>query len=189
MTFDPHWRDRADSPDDVVRHVKSHDRVFLHGACATPEPLVRALSARQDLDRVDLYHLHTAGTHDFVAPSARGRLHSNSFFTGAPCRGPIAEGWADFVPIFLSEIPWLFKTGVVPLDVALLQLSPPDVHGNCTLGTSVDAAMSAAEHATTVLAEVNVRMPRTHGHTVVPFSRVAAFCLTDRPLAQSAPVV
>jgi len=189
MTFDPHWRDRADSVEDVVRHVKSGDRVFIHGACATPEPLVRALGSRQDLDRVELYHLHTAGALDLVAPPARGRLHSNSFFTGASCRGPITEGWADFVPIFLSEIPWLFKTGEVPLDVAVLQLSPPDVHGNCTLGTSVDAAMAAADHATTVIAEINLQMPRTHGHTAVPFSRVRAFCVTDRPLAQSAPAV
>ena len=185
MAFDPNWRARAESPDDVVCHVKSHDRVFLHGACATPVPLVQALAARQDLEGVELYHLHTTGTDDFVASSARGRLHSNSLFTGAGCRAPTAEGWADFVPIFLSEIPWLFKTGEVPLDVALLQLSPPDVHGNCTLGTSVDAAMAAADHATIVLAEINLRMPRTHGHTVVPLSRVSAFCLTDRPLAES----
>jgi acyl-CoA hydrolase len=116
-------------------------------------------------------------------------LHSNSFFTGPDFRTAIAEGWADFVPIFLSEIPYLFKSGVIPLDVAILQLSPPDVHGNCTLGTSVDAAMAAADRATLVLAEVNERMPRTHGHTVVPLSRLHAFCLTDRPLVESAPAV
>ncbi len=189
MPLDPSWRSRAVSPADAVAHVRSRDRVFIHGACATPAPLVQALAARQDLDGVELYHLHTAGAHDFVAPEARGRLRSNSLFTGAACRTPIAEGWADFVPIFLSEIPYLFKSGEVPLDVALLQLSPPDVHGNCTLGTSVDAAMAAADHAAVVVAEINERMPRTHGHTVVPLSRLRAFCVTDRPLAESAPAV
>ncbi len=189
MPLDPTWRSRAESPGDVVGRIRSGDRVFIHGACATPLPLVQALAARQDLDRVELYHLHTAGTNDFVAPPARGRFHSNSLFTGSPWRTPIAEGWADFVPIFLSEIPWLFKTGEVPLDVAVLQLSPPDAHGHCTLGTSVDAALAAADHARVVVAEINLRMPRTSGHSVVPFSRLAAFCVTDRPLAESTPAV
>ena len=189
MPLDPAWRSRAESPADVVGRIRSGDRVFIHGACATPVPLVQALAARQDLDGVELYHLHTAGANELAAPPARGRFHSNSLFTGSPWRAPIAEGWADFVPIFLSEIPWLFKTGEVALDVALLQLSPPDAHGHCTLGTSVDAAMAAADHARMVVAEINLRMPRTSGHTVVPFSRVAAFCLTDRPLAESAPAV
>jgi 4-hydroxybutyrate CoA-transferase len=187
LPLDPNWRSRAESPAAVVARIASRDRVFIHGACATPLPLVQALAARRDLEDVELYHLHTSGAPELVAPSVRGRLHSNSLFTGAICRAPIAEGWADVVPIFLSEIPWLFKTGEVPLDVAVLQVSPPDRHGHCTLGTSVDAAMAAADHATTVLAEINVRMPRTLGHTVVPLSRLAGFCLTDRPLAQSEP--
>ena len=187
MPFDPSWRARAESPEDVARHVKSQDRVFLHGACATPIPLVQAMAARTDLEGVELYHLHTSGIASVVEPAARGRFHSNSLFTGHDFRGPIDRGQADFVPIFLSEVPWLFKTGAVPLDVAILQLSPPDVQGNCTLGTSVDTAMSAADHAKLVIAEINLRMPRTMGHTVVPFARIGAFCVTDRPLAESPP--
>lgn len=187
MRTEANWRARAETPEDVVGRISSGDRVFLHGACATPVPLIDALAAREDLQSVQLYHLHTAGSHSFMAPSARGRLHSNSLFAGPGCRKAIAEGWADALPIFLSEIPWLFKTGEVPLDVALLQLSPPDVHGNCTLGTSVDTAMAAADHARIVLAEINMRMPRTHGHTVVPLSRVSAFCVTDRALAEAEP--
>jgi acyl-CoA hydrolase len=97
-------------------------------------------------------------------------------------RKAVEEGRADFVPIFLSDIPCLFASGAVKLDVALLQLSPPDRHGNCTLGTSVDAAMAAAVHATEVVAEVNRRMPRTHGNTVVPLNRLAAYTETDREL-------
>jgi len=182
---DANWRARAESPEEVVGRVAGGHRVFVHGACATPLPLVEALSKRRDIEGVELYHMHTSGTGAFVAPETAGHLHSNSLFTGAACRAAVAEGRADVIPIFLSEIPWLFRTGEVPLDVALLQLSPPDVHGNCTLGTSVDSAMAAADYAKVVLAEINLRMPRTHGHTVVPFSRVTAFCLTDRPLAEA----
>jgi acyl-CoA hydrolase len=107
---------------------------------------------------------------------------SVSLFTGAPLRRAIEEGAADFMPIFLSDIPFLFRTGRILLDVALLQVSPPDAHGFCTLGTSVDAALSAALSARYVVAEVNDRMPRTHGNTLVPFSRIHAFVHTDRPL-------
>ena len=94
----------------------------------------------------------------------------------------MAEGRADFVPIFLSEIPRLFRSGRVPLDVALVQLSPPDRHGLCTLGTSVDTARAAVDSARIVIAEINERMPRTHGNAVVPLHRVSAFVRSDRPL-------
>jgi acyl-CoA hydrolase len=96
----------------------------------------------------------------------------------------VAAGRADFVPVFLSDVPHLFASGGLRLDVAILQLSPPDRHGLCTLGTSCDAARAAADSAAVVLAEVNERMPRTHGHTAVPLSRLTAFTHTDRPLPE-----
>ena len=176
------WRERAVSPADVVAHIKSGDRVFVHGSCATPTPLLEALSARTDLEGVQLYHLHLNGPAPFADPEQAGRITSNSLFTGPAMRGPIAEGRADFIPVFLSDIPRLFASGTIPLDVALIQLSPPDAHGHCTLGPSVDAAMSASMHARTVLAEINPRMPRTVGNTVVPLSRVHAWMASDRPL-------
>jgi acyl-CoA hydrolase len=98
----------------------------------------------------------------------------------------VIEGRADFVPVFLSDIPGLFASGQIPLDVAILQLSPPDRHGLCTLGTSCDVARAAADAAPVVLAEINAQMPRTHGHTAVPLDRVTAFVATDRPLAEHA---
>ena len=165
---------------EAVRLLKSGDRVFVHGAAATPTTLLEAASARADLEGVELYHLHTNGPAPFAEPGVAGRLHSNSLFIGPELRKPVDEGRADFVPIFLSDIPGLFTDRVVPLDVALLSLSPPDRHGNCTLGTSVDATRAAADSATLVLAEINERMPRTHGNTVVPFERVDAFVLSDR---------
>jgi 4-hydroxybutyrate CoA-transferase len=175
-------RDRAVSPAEAAARVRSGTVVFLHGAAATPTPLVEALAARRDLADVRIYHLHTAGPAPFAAPGREDEFRSVSLFTGAPLRAAIAEGRADFVPIFLSDIPGLFSSGAVPLDAALLQLSPPDEHGLCSLGTSVDAAKAAAESARLVIAEINEQMPRTHGNNVVPFSRLDAFIATDRPL-------
>jgi len=181
------WTHRAVSPEDAVSLMTSGMRVFVHGAAATPTPLVVAMAARQDLEGVRLYHLHTTGPAPFAAPEAAGRFTSVSLFTGEPLRKAIQEGRADFMPIFLSDIPGLFSEGRIPLDVALVQLSPPDHHGNCTLGTSVDAAKAAADSARFVIAEINEQMPRTHGNTVVPFSRISAFIRTDRPIHEHKP--
>ena len=176
------WRDRAQTPEEALRSIESGMSIFVHGAAATPTPLLDALVRRPDLERITLYHLHTAGAAPFADPGHRDRFFSVSLFTGPFLRGPISEGLADYVPIFLSDIPSLFLTGKVRLDVALLQLSPPDRHGYCTLGTSVDAALAASQAARYVIAEINDRMPRTLGNTLVPFKRLHAFTTTDRPL-------
>lgn len=176
------WKDGAQSPDEAVRLVKSGMRVFIHGASATPSPLLDALARRTDLADVTLYHLHTNGPAPFADPSHRGRFFSVSLFTGPALRDAIAEGRADYVPVFLSDIPSLFSTGRVPIDIAFLQLSPPDTHGYCTLGTSVDAALAASRSATRIVAEINERMPRTHGNTLVPLKSVSAYVASDRPI-------
>jgi 4-hydroxybutyrate CoA-transferase len=182
-----HWMSRAVTPEDAVSSIQSGMRVFVHGAAATPAPLLEALARRLDLADVALYHLHTTGPAPFAAPEHQGRFRSVSLFAGPPVRDAINEGRADFVPIFLSDIPRLFTDNVVPLDAALLQLSPPDRHGYCTLGTSIDAALAAAQSARLILAEINERMPRTHGNTLVHIDRVTAFVHTDRPLQAHAP--
>ena len=181
------WTQRAVSAEDAVRLITSGMRIFVHGAAATPTPLTEAMSDRGDIEGIRLYHLHTSGPASFAAPEKEGRFMSISTFTGAPLRKPIEEGRADFMPIFLSDIPGLFLSGRIPLDLAMLQLSPPDRHGNCTLGTSVDAAKAAADTARIIIAEINEQMPRTHGNSVVPFHRVSAFVHTDRPLYEHAP--
>jgi acyl-CoA hydrolase len=181
------WRSRAVGPDEAIRAVTSGMRVFVHGAAATPTPLLEALVRNRALSDVTLYHLHTTGPAPFVDTEHRGRFYSVSVFAGAPVRKAIDEGAADFIPIFLSDIPSLFLTRRVPLDVALLQLSPPDVHGHCTLGTSVDAALAAALSARYVVAEINHRMPRTLGNTLIPLSSVHAFIETDRALPEHPP--
>lgn len=181
---DPQWHLAAKSAADVVAHIKSGDRIFIHGAAATPTPLIDAMSARTDLSGVELYHIHLAGPATFLDNPG---LHSNSLFTGPNVRKAVEEGRADFIPVFLSDIPHLFRNGRIPLDVAIVQVSPPDAHGICTLGTSVDTAKSAVENAKVVLAEINERMPRTHGNSAVPLSRITAFIRTDRPLHEAPP--
>lgn len=176
------WRARAVSADEAVGVVKSGMTVFIQGASATPSPLVDALVRRTDLTDITLYHLHTNGPAPFADPACDGRVRSVSLFAGPGVRAAIAEGRADYVPVFLSDIPALFASGRLRVDVALLQLSLPDAHGWCTLGTSVDAALAASRAARHVVAEINARMPRTHGNTLVSLSAIDAFIATDRPL-------
>jgi 4-hydroxybutyrate CoA-transferase len=182
------WKTRAESADAVVSRITSGMNVFLHGAAATPTPLLDALARRSDLVGVKFWHLHLEGPLAFAAPEHAGRFRSISLFTGAGLREPVAEGRADFVPIFLSDIPSLFTSGRVNLDAAVVQLSPPDRHGICSLGTSIDAARAAVDTAGIVLAEINERMPRTHGHTAVPLDRLAAWTATDRDLPVHPPL-
>ena len=172
---------------EAVAPLRSGMKVFIHGAAATPTPLLEAMCARRDLEDVTLYHLHTAGPAPFVAPEMAGRFRSVSFFAGANVRDAIKDGRADFMPVFLSDIPGLFRSGAIRLDAALLQLSPPDAHGYCSLGTSVDAARAAADTAPLLIAEINCRMPRTHGSSHVPRHRLASFMESDRPLHEHPP--
>ncbi len=176
------WKSRVTTPAEAVAVIKSGDNVFIHGAAATPTPLIEALCARRDLENVRVYHLHTNGPAPFAESDREREFRSVSLFTGAPLRGAVADGRADFVPIFLSDVPGLFLSGQVKLDVAILQLSLPDAHGHCSLGTSCDASKAAADTAQTIIAEFNDRMPRTHGNNVVPLGSVSAFIHTNRPL-------
>ena len=182
---DTHYRDRAQSAAAVVANIRNGQHVFVHGAAATPLPLLQALQERRELEDVQLYHLHLSGGISFSDPTHGRGLFSNSLFTGPGQRGPVERGEAEYVPVFLSDIPRLFRSRRVPLDAALLQLSPPDAHGNCTLGVSVDAAKAAAESATLLLAEINEQMPRTHGNSVVPLSRLHAYTVSNRPLPEA----
>ncbi|HEU4787185.1 MAG TPA: acetyl-CoA hydrolase/transferase C-terminal domain-containing protein [Gemmatimonadaceae bacterium] len=181
------WTKRAVTPDEAVACVRSGMNIFVHGAAATPSILLEALARRRDLSDVTLYHMHTSGPAPFAEPEHQGRFLSISLFTGPPLRKAIEEGRADFMPIFLSDIPGLFSSGKVPLDVAILQLSPPDAHGYCTLGTSVDTALAASQAARYIVAEINDKMPRTHGNTIVPISRVHSFVHTNHPIHSADP--
>lgn len=180
------WTRHGVSAEQAVAVIKSGMHVFVHGAAATPTILLEALVKNTSLEDVTLYHLHTSGPAPFVDLEHRHRFRSVSLFAGPPVRKAIDEGAADFMPVFLSDIPSLFLTRRIPLDVALVQLSPPDAHGYCTLGTSVDAALAATTAATHIVAEINDQMPRTHGHTLVPFSKISAFVHTNHGLHEHA---
>ena len=183
----PDWNSRSLPAEEAVRGISSGMNVFVHGSAATPTTLLEALAKRTDVENVTLYHLHLEGPVPWTTPEHAGRFRSVSLFTGANMREPVNAGRADFVPIFLSDVPSLFLSGRVRLDAALVQLSPPDRHGFCSLGTSVDAARAAVDSAPMIIAEINNQMPRTHGDTSVPFEEIEAFTHTDRPLPQHLP--
>ncbi len=173
---------------EAVSLVKSGDRVFLHGMGATPHDLIAALVARApELREVEIVHLHTEGDAPYAAPELLDSFFVNNLFIGGNLRGAVAEGRADYIPVFLSEIPALFRKGALPLDVAIVTVSPPDTHGYCSMGVSVDTSLAAVESAKTVIAQVNRHMPRTHGDGNVHVSRFAALVEVDRPLGEAPP--
>jgi acyl-CoA hydrolase len=178
---------RVSNAAEAVAGIRSGMNVFVHGSAATPVGLLDALAARSDLEGVTLYHLHTQGAEAVFAPQMQARIRSVSLFTGSAARAAIEQGRADYVPIFLSDIPGLFTGGRVRLDAALLSLSPTDRHGLYTLGTACDAARAAADCAGLVIAEVNTQMPRTSGNTVVRRERLGAWVEVDRALPEHAP--
>ncbi|XP_071536107.1 succinyl-CoA:acetate/propanoyl-CoA:succinate CoA transferase isoform X2 [Panulirus ornatus] len=162
----PVWK----TAEEAVSVVKSGDVVFVHGAAATPLKLVAALTEhgkKQQLSDVTVCHIHTEGPALYAQPDCEGIFRSNSFFIGSNCRQAVNEGRGDFVPIFLSEIPLLFHRKIIEIDVALVQVSPPDKHGFCSLGTSVDCARAAVQNAKHIIGQVNPCMPRTFGDGVI----------------------
>ena len=168
--------------------VKSGDRVFVHGVAAAPHVLIDALVARApELRDVEIVHLHTEGDAPYAKPEMEGSFRVNAFFVGKNVRDAVNSGRGDYIPVFLSEIPALFRKNVLPLDVALIHVSPPDSHGYCSLGVSVDIARAATDCAKVVVAQVNPRMPRTLGDALVHVSQIASMVAVDVPLHQVPP--
>jgi acyl-CoA hydrolase len=170
---------------EAVALVKSGDRVFVHGSAATPTRLLAALLARAgEISGVELVAISTLGEIDWKHADVVKSFFLRSLFVSANVREWVDGPDADYVPVFLSEIPGLFRHERLPLDVALLQVSPPDAHGYCSLGTSIDAAHAAAESAKTVIVQVNRKMPRTLGDAHVHVSRIAAMVECDDDLPE-----
>ncbi len=159
---------RRVSAAEAVNVVRSGDRVFIHSVAAAPQALIAALTARAaELRDVEIVQLHTEGPAPYAAPEMAGSFRVNALFVGKNVRDAVARGQADYVPVFLSEVPALFRSRAMPLDVALISVSPPDKHGFCSLGVSVDASRAAAQSARTVVAQVNAAMPRSHGDGLI----------------------
>lgn len=171
------------SAEEAVKLIKSGDRVLVQAACATPQTLLKAMTARApELRNVEIVHLHTEGFADYAKPEYNKSFKTSCFFIGANLRKYVQMGSAQYMPIFLSDIPVLFRNGTLPLDVVLVNVSPPDKHGYCSLGTSVDVVAPGIEVAKTVIAQINPCMPRTMGDAIVHISKFAACVEVNEPL-------
>lgn len=158
---------------EAVKVVKSGDRVYVQAAAATPTILTKALTDRaSELRNVEVCHLHTEGDAPYANPELAESFHVNSFFIGANVRHTLKAGNGSYTPVFLSELPLLFRKNVVKLDVAFIHVSPPDSHGYCSLGVSVEASVAAIENAKIVIAQVNPQMPRTFGDGIMHVSEI-----------------
>lgn len=176
---------KAVSPGEALQSVKTGDRIYVHGMAAAPQKLIEALVARApDLFDVEIVQLHTEGPAPYADPEMEGHFRVTALFVGANTRKAVAEGRANYVPVFLSEVPALFRNGIMPLDVALIQVSPPDKHGFCSLGVSVEATRAAVQCAKTVIAQVNRHMPRSHGDGLIHVDALTAFVEHDQPLPE-----
>lgn len=171
--------------EDAIQLVKSGDRVFIHGSAATPGLLLDKLLDRGgELNNVEITCISTYGSINWNRPEVLDNFYLNSLFVSANVREWANGSHGNYIPVFLSEIPVLFNEGILPLDVAIVHVSPPDQHGYCTLGTSVDAALSAVRNAPVVIAQVNPQMPRVMGDGIIHFSEFAAMVWVDSPLPE-----
>lgn len=167
---------------EAVKLIKSGDRVLIQGGSATPQTLVKAMVDRApELKSVEVVHLHTEGECGYTAKELRGSFHTNAFFIGGNIRKMVGVT-ADYIPIFLSDIPSLFRQGYMDLDVVMVNVSPPDKHGFCSLGVSVDIVISAIETGKKVIAQINAKMPRTVGDGIVHLRNFDACVLVDEEL-------
>ena len=168
-----------------VKAIESNHRVFVHGSAATPIHLLKVLFERShELKKVELISISTLGDDLFSQPNFEKSFFINSFFVSQNVRNIVNSEHGDYIPVFLSEINQLFEKGILPLDIALIHVSPPDKHGFCSLGTSVDIARSAVKHAKHVIAQVNRQMPRTHGDGIIHISEINSLVEIDEALPE-----
>ncbi|MEO5995946.1 MAG: acetyl-CoA hydrolase/transferase C-terminal domain-containing protein [Chitinophagaceae bacterium] len=171
--------------EEAVQCITSGNRVFIHGSAATPVHIIKALQKRHlELENVELVSITTLGDVDFSNAEYRKSFFFNSLFVSASTRSVVNSSYGDYVPIFLSQIPQLFKQNILPIDVAIIQVSPPDAHGYCSLGTSVDIARAAVDMARVVIAQVNPRMPRTHGDGFIHVNKITSLVWKEMELPE-----
>ncbi len=173
---------RIVTPAEAVAGIRSGDQIFVQAEAATPTELLNALCTRApELEDVKIVHLHAEGPAPHMAPEMAGHFRHRALFIGPNARRAVAEGRAEFIPVFLSDVPGLFTRGLVPLDAVFINVTPPDAHGFCSLGTSVDATLTAVRCAKTVIAQVNPALPRTHGSSFVHVSEIDRAIEVNRP--------
>ncbi|GAB4429054.1 MAG: acetyl-CoA hydrolase/transferase C-terminal domain-containing protein [Anaerolineales bacterium] len=186
MDWTTAYQSRVVTPEEAVRAaIKSGNRIFLTGNVSVPQKTLAALvEYAPNLEDVEICQALTVGPADYVSPEMEGHLRVNSIFISANIRKAVHEGRADFTPVLLSEFPLLFKRGLLPLDVALIHVSPPDEHGFCSLGVEVGLTKTAAESAKIIIAEVNEQMPRTLGDSFIHVSRLNYIVPVDYPIVE-----
>ncbi len=187
MDYSKVYQSKTLTAEEAVRKIQSNQRVFLTGNCSTPKMLLKALvDYAPNLQNVEICQALTVGAADYVAPEMEGHLRVNTMFISANIRKAVQDGRADFTPVLLSEFPLLFKNKILPLDVALVHLSPPDEHGFCSFGIETGLTKSPAESAKIIIAEINQKMPRLLGDSFIHISRVNYIVPVDYPIAEMA---
>jgi acyl-CoA hydrolase len=171
------------SAPEAVSVIKSKDHVYIHSIAASPRHLIEAMVDRAfELRDIEVIHLHTEGEALYARPEYRKSFRTRSLFVAPNLRKAVSDGYADYVPVFLSEVPALFRKRILPLDVALIHVSTPDRHGFCSLGVSVESAHAAVESAAIVIAQVNPQMPRTHGDGLIHVNQIQFGVEVNEPL-------
>jgi len=179
---------KSTTPENAVKIIKSNDKVYIQAAAAAPQSLIKAMTDRhEELRNVEVCQLHTEGEAPYADPKFIDSFHVNSFFLGKNVRHTLKAGNGSFTPIFLSELPLLFKRNIISIDVALIQVSTPDKHGYCSLGVTVAATLAVISNAKHVIAQVNPNMPRTHGAGIIHISELDTFVEVNDPLPEHAP--
>lgn len=185
LEIDRRYQSRIVSAEEAVRHIQSHQRLFLTGNCSVPQTVLKALvDYAPNLEDVEICQALSIGPADYVKPEMQGHLRVNTMFVSANVRQAVHEGRADFTPVLLSEFPLLFRNRVLPLDAALIHVSPPDEHGFCSFGVEVGLTKSPAESAKIIIAEVNQQMPRTLGDSFIHVSRLTYIVPVNYPLPE-----
>lgn len=176
---------RKVTAEEAVKVIKSGDRVFIHSIAAAPHVLIDSMIERApELEEVEIVQIHTEGEAKYALPEYSASFRTHAMFVGANLRKAVAEGHADYIPVFLSEVPSLFRRRILPLNVALIQVSPPDKHGYCSLGIAVDVSAAAVQTADFVVAQINPKMPRTHGDGLLHIDKIDYGVDVDIPIPE-----
>ncbi len=179
------WRSKLVSAQEAISHIKPGNRVFIGSACGEPQELVRALvDSGSNAEDTEVLNVLTMGVAPYTDPKYSDRFRANAFFIGNSVRDAVGQVRADYTPIFFSQIPSMFRSGRLPIDVALVMVSPPDQHGFCSLGVSVDMTLAAAQSAKLIVAQVNRYMPRTLGNSFLNVRDIGYLVEHDEPLLE-----
>jgi acyl-CoA hydrolase len=188
MDWHDEYKKKLTTATEAVRHIRSDMRVYIQPGCAEPEALVAALMERAPMVHdVEIVHLLTLGRADYIAPEMEGHFRHNALFIGGNVREAVNDGRADYTPVMLSEVENLFESGAMLLNVALIQVSPPEAHGFCSFGVGVDTTLTAAKMADYVIAQVNTEMPRTYGDSFIHVRDLDAIVEANQPLCELPP--